>query len=64
MGRFLIIISSSRNPANIRNPLIYFVNCCFLMFGRVTKVKPCFLASKSKVYLVTLVSSYPNRLDL
>ncbi len=29
----LLRISCSRNPANIRNPLIYYVNRYFLMFG-------------------------------
>ena len=32
--------SSSRNSANIRNPLIYYVNRYFLMFGGSQVQKP------------------------
>ncbi len=32
--------SSSRNSANIRNPLIYYVNRYFLMFGGFQVQKP------------------------
>ena len=36
----LLRISCSRNPANIRNPLIYYVNRYFLMFGGSQVQKP------------------------
>jgi len=33
MPRIAPLFHNSRNPSNIRNPLIYYVNRFFLMFG-------------------------------
>ena len=38
--RIALLQSSSRNSINIRNPLIYCVNRCFLMFGGSQVQKP------------------------
>ena len=50
---------SSRNPANIRNPQIYCVNCCFLMFLRFPNSVILSCEQERCLYLETYVSSIP-----
>ena len=48
----------SRNPPNIRNPLIYCVNRYFLIFGVSQAQKPYRASTNSFFDLLTLVSLY------